>query len=110
MITPNFSWAKISVTKEQRTIVVSDLANFNYTEKIELLKLGENQDYFQFGIREGDELEDVEVLIINNGKKKKYNINNTLSTSTIDNSSFFSGRKIYYFSLSTSWYNCISVF
>jgi len=101
MITPNFSWAKISVTKEQRTIVVSDLANFNYTEKIELLKLGENQDYFQFGIREGDELEGIEVFIINNGKKKKYNINNSLSTSTIDNSSFFSGRKIYYFSLST---------
>lgn len=97
LFSSSFSWCNIVVSFESRSIVVRDLVDFSYTDKIEIFKTGVNKDYFQIGLREGEILENLEVFQIMNDKKKKYKISNLLSESTIDNSSFFSGQKINYF-------------
>lgn len=93
------SWANVLVSNESRTIVVKDLENFTYSEKIILIKSGLVKDYFYIGLRQDEILESLTVYQLKEGKKKKININSLLSESTIDNTSFFSGRKINYFPL-----------
>lgn len=83
------------INNEYHNLTVKNLDSYESSVFLEGINFSNESHYLTFYINETSELIDFELFYLKNGNQKKINTSKDLIVSTMDYSTFFSGRKQY---------------